>query len=114
MSLTGPIRYLLAFLMLVGAAVTLVLAREAASVAGIRLGAIPTVLIVAPWLYGLHRLLNRSGTSEASRLSDEEVISRLKAAASNPHLSTNMREEAQRRLDALGVSNRDSGQDTPL
>lgn len=72
-------------------------------VSGGRLGAIPTVIIVGPFLYWANRALHSKPPSEADLEKNQaaEIERRLEMAATNQKLSAEAREEAQRRLDDL-------------
>jgi hypothetical protein len=72
-------------------AVILTLARSIAGGYDIQLGAVPTVVIVAPFLYWAFR-------APPPSLSDEQKLERTVA---DPRLSAATREEAKRRLDDL-------------
>jgi hypothetical protein len=100
--------YLLAFVMLVGASVTLTIVKELAKANGIYLCAIPIVLIVGPWIIAMswfskpRRIANREQLE--SRLPEDELLKRLEGVAINPRLSAATRQEARERLNALRAS----------
>jgi len=108
--MSKSVRYLFALFALIGAALTQILAKEFARGAGVQLGAAPLLLLFAPWLFLITRLLWNSpdeatgSSTEAGStapLSNRELIDKLKAAASNRKLSASTRDEAQRRLNEL-------------
>ncbi len=86
---------------------------------GFAQGAIVAVLVMAPWL-AIAWILTRSRKDDSpddvqprpsrrERSRPEDVMSRLKAAATNPKLSEATREEARRRLLALQASEGNGG-----
>lgn len=81
------------------------LARALARKAGIELGAIPVVLIMAPFFYWGFREAPAERPEPDDRRGDEE---KLESAATNPRLSAATRQEAQRRLDELRASKPDA------
>ena len=88
-------RFLLAFLILVGAAATLTAVRAFAVSAGVTLGALPTMLLVAPWFYLLHWVWTKPKRRRA------ELIVQLRAMIDDPNAPKDKRAWATDRLTKM-------------
>ena len=93
-------RILWTFLILLGGAITLTIGRTIAASEGISLGAIPTVLLVLPWLYLARRVWRR----RPQKLSREEMVTGLRQMIDDPNTPDDKRAWARDRLGKLDPS----------
>lgn len=101
-------RRMLAGVVLVSGAVVWTIAKE---LTGNQLGALPTLIIVAPFIYW-SQCLWRSGDGSAGSLNAErrsDIERRLELASANPKLSGEKRAEAKRRLENLRFDGTSTG-----